>query len=77
MRPRLPPLSKKFLKLKKANKKNTAVEEGKGSEKAIGCGECLPVFQWEKGQTLPRASLLPTIAELYGCTVDELLKKEK
>lgn len=37
----------------------------------------MSVYLWEKGQTLPRASLLPTIAELYGCTVDELLKKEK
>lgn len=31
------------------------------------------VCQWETGKTMPRASLLRTIADLYGCTVDELL----
>lgn len=31
------------------------------------------VCQWETGQTLPRTSILPDIAALYGCTVDELL----
>lgn len=34
------------------------------------------VALWDKGDTLPRAALLPKIAELYGCTIDELLKKE-
>ena len=28
---------------------------------------------WENGKTLPRASLLPKIAMIYGVTVDELL----
>jgi transcriptional regulator with XRE-family HTH domain len=31
------------------------------------------VSMWETGESLPRASLLPRIAALYGCTVDELL----
>lgn len=31
------------------------------------------VCQWETGKTSPRATLLPKIASLYGCTVDELL----
>lgn len=31
------------------------------------------VCQWETGKTKPRATLLPKIATLYGCTVDELL----
>ena len=31
------------------------------------------VCQWEKGKQLPRASLLPKIAEALDCTVDELL----
>ena len=30
------------------------------------------VWQWESGVTLPRADKLPAIAELYGCTIDEL-----
>ena len=34
------------------------------------------VYMWETGKQAPRASRLPEIAELYGCTVDELLKKE-
>lgn len=31
------------------------------------------VSQWETGKTLPKAERLRDIAELYGCTVDELL----
>ena len=31
------------------------------------------VCLWETGRTKPRASLLPKIAEVYGCTIDELL----
>lgn len=34
------------------------------------------VYMWETGTQAPRASRLPEIAELYGRTVDELLKKE-
>lgn len=33
------------------------------------------VFQWEQGQTMPRADKLPAIAKLYGCTIEELLEK--
>lgn len=37
------------------------------------------VTHWEKGRNFPTVSCLPKLAELYGCTVDELLecKKEK
>lgn len=35
------------------------------------------VHFWEVGKTKPRASLLPVLAKLYGCTVDELLKSEE
>lgn len=31
------------------------------------------VCMWETGKTLPRAALLPKIAELYGCSIEELL----
>lgn len=31
------------------------------------------VSMWEVGKSSPRANLLPKIATLYGCTVDELL----
>jgi transcriptional regulator with XRE-family HTH domain len=28
---------------------------------------------WENGKTMPRAILLPKIAKILGCTVDELI----
>ena len=34
------------------------------------------VSKWENGLSKPRASLLPAIAKLYGCTVDELLSDD-
>lgn len=34
------------------------------------------VWQWENGN-LPRADKLPAIAELYHCTIDQLLEKEE
>lgn len=35
------------------------------------------VCQWETGKTLPRSRLLPKIAKIYGCTVDDLLSDEE
>lgn len=35
------------------------------------------IVGWEKGKWLPRAAKLPEIAKVYGCTVDELLKRRK
>ena len=34
------------------------------------------VSQWETGKTAPRAALLVKLAELYCCTVDELLRSD-
>lgn len=31
---------------------------------------------WETGRYFPRASMLVKMAELYGCTIDELLGRE-
>lgn len=31
---------------------------------------------WESGKTAPRASLLPQIAKICKCTIDELLMEE-
>ena len=31
------------------------------------------VYQWEMGLTVPDARKLPILADLYNCTVDELL----
>lgn len=35
------------------------------------------VCQWETGKTAPRATLLPKIASVYGCTIDELLSQNE
>ena len=32
--------------------------------------------QWESGATKPRIEYLTTLAELYGCTIEELLETE-
>lgn len=34
------------------------------------------ISQWENGLSFPKTELLPRIAELLGCTVDELLSGE-
>ena len=35
------------------------------------------VALWDTGKSKPRAALLPKLAELYGCTVDELLSDQE
>ena len=35
------------------------------------------VTKWETGQSLPRAELLPKIAQILNCTTDELLSIKK
>lgn len=35
------------------------------------------VSMWETGKSLPRGGLLPKLAALYRCTVDELLDGER
>ena len=37
-----------------------------------GAAVCL----WEKGRNMPRAALLPKIAEVLGCSIDDLLKQD-
>ncbi len=34
------------------------------------------VYMWEKGKTSPRAEKLLLLAQLYGSTVEDLLRKE-
>ena len=43
--------------------------------KALGVGQTT-ISVWETGEGLPRADLLPKIASLYNCTVDELLNNK-
>ena len=42
----------------------------------LGLKDKSTVAKWEAGVALPSAEKLPKIAELYGCTVDELLGGE-
>lgn len=35
------------------------------------------VYQWETGVTRPRTSMLVKLANLYNCTVDELLREDE
>ncbi len=37
----------------------------------LGVGQS-SVSMWEKGESTPRADLLPKIADVLGCTIDEL-----
>lgn len=34
------------------------------------------VYQWESGETMPTPSNLVKLSGLYGCTVDDLLRKD-
>ena len=34
------------------------------------------VSKWESGQTLPEAATLITLADLLGCTLDQLMREE-
>lgn len=35
------------------------------------------VYNWENGSYLPESKKLRQLAELYGCTVDELLRDQE
>lgn len=43
---------------------------------ALGVSDAA-VCQWETGKTSPRASMLVKLAQLFSCTVDELLTEEE
>ena len=53
----------------KAGKKVSEVVERLGVTDAA-------VYQWETGVYTPRRDKLVALAEFYGCTIDELLRKE-
>ena len=40
-------------------------------EKSMSVGQSA-VSQWERGAVMPRAELLPQLAKVLGCTIDEL-----
>lgn len=59
--------------------KDRRLKAGKSISDVIRCigvtDTC--VYQWEKGRTTPRPEKLLKLAQLYGCTVEELLRKEE
>ena len=44
----------------------------RAAAKLLGVSETC-ISKWESGVNKPRAQMIPTIAKLYGCTVDDLL----
>lgn len=36
----------------------------------------MAVYKWEKGLALPGADKLPALADLFGCTIDDLYGRE-
>ena len=43
---------------------------------ALGVSDAA-VYYWENGTTKPRATLLPKLAALYGCSIDDLLSEDQ
>lgn len=35
------------------------------------------VGKWERGEAMPRADLLPKLADVLGCTIDALFGRDK
>jgi DNA-binding XRE family transcriptional regulator len=44
--------------------------------KMLGVGQST-IAMWETGESAPRAALLPKIAELLKCSIDELFESDK
>lgn len=52
-------------------RKNAGLSQADVAE-ALGVSAAA-VCQWETGKTVPDSRKLPRIAEVFGCTIDELL----
>ena len=44
--------------------------------RALGVSDAA-VYMWETGKMTPTAKRLVAVAQLYGCTVDDLLKEDE
>ena len=58
----------------RALRKNKRITQGDLS-KALGITP-QAISKWERGQALPELPLLPLLADLLDCTVDDLLREE-
>lgn len=56
-------------------KRIKALMSQKDLAKRLGVTQGL-ISQWETGKVHPRATMLPKLADILGCTVDELLREE-
>lgn len=56
-----------------AARAKTGLSQRKVAE-ALGITDAA-VCLWETGRTRPRAALMVKLSDLYGCTVDELLRE--
>ena len=61
------------LTFKKAREKSGLTQQELAT--ALGVDQST-VCLWETGKTQPRAKLLPQVADILGCTVDELLSAD-
>lgn len=43
--------------------------------KAVGVSQGA-ISQWETGESNPRAEMLPKLANILGCTIDELMRED-
>ena len=59
----------------KERRLRSAISTQREVAKALGV-KSAAVSKWECGKSKPKTSMLPAIAKLYGCTVDELLADE-
>jgi Predicted transcriptional regulators len=59
--------------IKKYRKENNLSQEELADILQVSQGT---VCQWETGMTNPRIPLLPIIAELFNCTIDDLIGDE-
>lgn len=57
----------------KRRRLQAAIPTQSEAAKSLGI-EPSAVGKWERGEAKPRIERLPAIAELYGCTVEDLLK---
>ena len=60
------------MRLKEIRAKNEITQEELSKKLDVGQNT---VSQWETGERMPRADKLLQLAEILGCTVDELLKE--
>lgn len=70
------------LLIAEVNGVNISLARGKRgmTQSELACRLCVTqgaVSQWETGKAIPRPEMLVKIADILGCTVDELLRRKE